>query len=157
APQKSLLIQAIRHTNDEIKMPPDKPLGAAVVADFVAWVQDGAAWPKETALLRPPRTAGHWAFEPISTPEPPPDPDGWSLTPIDRFIRAKLRQRGLVPAGRADRRTLIRRVTFDLTGLPPTLLEVDAFLADRAPGAWRRVVDRLLAAPAYGERWGRHW
>jgi hypothetical protein len=157
APQKSLLIQAVRHTHDEIKMPPDKPLAPAVVADFVAWVQDGAAWPKETGLLRSPRTGGHWAFEPISKPEPPADPHGWSSNPIDRFIRAQLRQRGLVPAGRADRRTLIRRVTFDLTGLPPAPLEVDAFLADRAPGAWRRVVERLLAAPAYGERWGRHW
>jgi hypothetical protein len=98
-----------------------------------------------------------WAFEPVREVEPPLAADAWSAVPIDRFLRAKQRQHGLEPAGPADRRTLLRRVTFDLTGLPPTPEEIDAFLGDRSPDAWARVVDRLLASPHYGERWGRHW
>ncbi len=115
-----------------------------------------------TALLvRPaaaaPAAAKHWAFQPVPKVEPPADPDAWSANPIDHFVRAKLRDHGLEPAAPADRRALLRRVTFDLIGLPPTPEEIDAFLADRAPGAFARVVDRLLASPEYGERWGRHW
>jgi hypothetical protein len=102
-------------------------------------------------------TEKRWAFEPIKRVEPPTDPSGWSANPIDRFVRARLRKHGLEPAGPADKRTLLRRVSFDLIGLPPTPAEVDAFLADRSPGAWAKVVERLLASPAYGERWGRHW
>jgi hypothetical protein len=107
--------------------------------------------------LRPETPGAKWAFAPVKKVEPSPDPDGWSRTAIDRFIRAKQRQHGLQPVGPAERRVLIRRATFDLTGLPPTPEEIDAFLADHSPGAWRRVVDRLLASPAHGERWGRHW
>jgi hypothetical protein len=88
---------------------------------------------------------------------PPADSGGWSLEPIDRFLRARQRERGLTPAPAADRRTVLRRVTFDLVGLPPTPEEVEAFLADTSPEAWARVVDRLLASPHHGERWGRHW
>jgi hypothetical protein len=98
-----------------------------------------------------------WSFQPVRKVEPPPDPDCWSANPIDRFLRARLREAGLRPAGPADRRTLIRRATFDLLGLPPTPEEVEAFCADRAPDAWARLVERLLASPHYGERWGRHW
>jgi hypothetical protein len=98
-----------------------------------------------------------WAFEPVRKVEPPPDASGWSANAIDRFIRAGLHQRDLAPAAPADKRTLIRRVTFDLIGLPPTPEEVRAFLADESPLAFVRVVDRLLASPQYGERWGRHW
>jgi hypothetical protein len=98
-----------------------------------------------------------WSFQPVRKVEAPPDPSGWSANPIDRFIRARQHQRGLRPARQADRRTLIRRVTFDLLGLPPTPAEVEAFLADQTPGAWARLVERLLASPHYGERWGRHW
>src|SRR5579884_1513569 len=87
------------------------------------------------------------AFEPVPKVEPPRDPDGWSANPIDCFIRAKQRERQLRPADCADKRTLIRRITFDLTGLPPTPAEVDAFLADQSPDAWAHVVDRLLASP----------
>jgi hypothetical protein len=157
APERSLLVVAIRHSHDEVKMPPSKRLADRVVADFVAWVRDGAAWPRESALLRSSRGGEHWAFVPIRKAEPPPDPDGWATSPVDCFLRARQRQRGVVPVGEDDRRTLIRRVTYDLTGLPPAPDEVDCFLADRAPGAWARVVDRLLASPAYGEHWGRHW
>jgi hypothetical protein len=154
-PKKSLLVAAIRHTHDEIKMPPDKQLAPEVVSDFVAWIKGGAVWPRESALGS--GSSEHWAFAPIRKVEPPADPEGWSDNPIDRFLRAKQRQHSLTPAGPADRRTLIRRATFDLTGLPPTPEEVDAFLADRSPDAWPRLVDRLLASPACGERWGRHW
>jgi hypothetical protein len=154
-PEKSLLIRAIRHAHDEIKMPPGKQLSAEVLSDFVAWIKGGAVWPREAALGS--GSGEHWAFAPIRKVEPPADPEGWSNSPIDRFLRARLRQHGLTSAGPADRHTLIRRASFDLTGLPPTPEEVDAFLADRSPHAWPRLVDRLLASPAYGERWGRHW
>jgi hypothetical protein len=98
-----------------------------------------------------------WSFEPPRAAEPPPDPEGWSEDPVDRFLRARQRQRGLAPAPPADRRSLLRRVTFDLLGLPPTPEEMAAFLADTSPDAWEKVVERLLASPHYGERWGRHW
>jgi hypothetical protein len=98
-----------------------------------------------------------WAFQPLPKTEPPLDPEAWSDNLLDRFVHARQRERGLHPAGQADKRTLIRRVTFDLIGLPPTPAEVDAFLADASPDAWACVVDRLLASPRYGERWGRHW
>src|SRR5579871_2762656 len=96
-------------------------------------------------------------FEPIPKIEPPADPSGWSANPIDCFIQEKHRQHNLRPVGPAEKRTLIRRATFDLTGLPPTPEEVDAFLADAYLDAFARAVDRLLARPEYGERWGRHW
>jgi hypothetical protein len=155
-PLKSPLIRALRHSSDDLKMPPGKPLPEAVVADFTSWVAKGAPWPKVTATIgfRPER---HWAFQPVKAVEPPADATGWAETPIDRFIAAGLHRQGLVPVGLADSRTLIRRVTFDLTGLPPTPEETEAFASDPSPDAYRRLVDRLLASPAYGERWGRHW
>jgi hypothetical protein len=156
-PEKSLLIQALRYSHEEIKMPPEKRLPDPVVADFVTWVKDGAPWPQGLVLAPRAGVDRLWAFEPLRNVAPPADPDGWSQSPVDRFIREKLRQRGLPPAGPADKRTLIRRVTFDLTGLPPTPAEVDAFLADDSPTAFARLVDRLLESPQYGERWARHW
>jgi hypothetical protein len=156
--QKSLLIQAIRRSHDTIKMPPDKPLAESAVADFTRWVQDGAAWPaKTTAKTWATANERHWAFQPIRQVTPPPDSSGWSNNAIDRFILAKLREQGLKPAAPADKRTLIRRIYFDLIGLPPTPEEVADFLADNSPDAYAKVVDRLLASPHYGERWGRHW
>ena len=162
-PDKSLLIQAIRQTHDEVKMPPKKRLSDETVADLARWIADGAAWPSshEGKASSPGETAAsvarHWAFEPVKAIDPPPDPTGWSERPVDRFVAARRTAAGLSHAARADRRTLIRRVTFDLIGLPPTPAEVDAFLADCRPDAYARVVDRLLASPHYGERWGRHW
>src|SRR5262249_26323106 len=114
-----------------------------------------AEGPKEP--MPPTGTARLWSFEPVRKVEPPADSSDWSANPIDRFVRARLRAQGLEPAGPAEKRTLIRRVTFDLIGLPPTPAEVDAFLADHSPDAFATVVDRLLASPQYGERWGRHW
>jgi len=100
----------------------------------------------------------HWSFEPLLRPElPAVEDDSWCRTPVDRFILARLEDEGLRPMPAADRLTLLRRVTFDLTGLPPTLEELAACLADDAPGAYERVVERLLGSPAYGERWAQHW
>jgi hypothetical protein len=158
-PDASLLFQAIRHSHESIKMPPDRQLPEDVVADFRRWIQEGAPWPADS------KTAGkdafassrHWAFEPVKSTEPPDDPSGWSASPIDRFVAARRDRAGLGPVRQADKRTLIRRVSFDLIGLPPTPDEIHAFLADDSPAAYDRLVERLLASPHYGERWGRHW
>jgi hypothetical protein len=152
-PDKSLLVQAIRQTHAEIKMPPDRKLADAVIADFAAWVKNGANWPSTQSV----KARKHWAFEPVKKVTPPPDPSDWSNNPIDRFIGAKRQAAGLKLVGSANKRELIRRVTFDLIGLPPTPEEVSAFLTDESPTALAKVVDRLLASPRYGERWGRHW
>src|SRR5262245_28785597 len=105
-----------------------------------------------------PRQRDHWAWKPPVRPAVPTVRDGaWVRNPIDAFVLARLEATGLRPAPPAAREQLLRRVTFDLTGLPPTPEEMDAFLGDRSPDAWEKVVDRLLASPAYGERWGRHW
>jgi len=156
---KSLLIRAVRYADDDLKMPPDKKLPDAVIADFERWVREGAVWPKKAD--RPVQTTfhqeQHWAFRPVQKPEPPADPTGWSANAVDRFIQAELRSHGLKPTAAADKRTLLRRVTFDLIGLPPTPAEFDAFLADRSPNAFANVVERLLGSPQYGERWGRYW
>jgi hypothetical protein len=118
-----------------------------------AWPADGAASLEKYT----PAERRHWAFQPRKPALPPASPDPWARRPIDAFILEKLRAQGLKPAPAADRATLLRRVTFDLHGLPPTPREIRDFLNDRAPGAWERVVDRLLASPRYGEQWGRHW
>jgi cytochrome c553 len=162
-PDRSLLIQAIRKSHDEVRMPPEKRLSEQTVADVARWIAQGASWPSTrpgpgpdaTAAVAPP--APHWAFEKVRAPMPPPDPTGWSAGPIDRFIAARRAAAGLRPVRRADRRTLIRRATFDLIGLPPSPGEIRAFLDDRGPDAYARLIDRLLASPHYGERWGRHW
>jgi hypothetical protein len=161
----SLLIQAVRQTHEDIKMPPSPKakLDGAAVDALAHWVQMGAPWPtNETSTSAPtgsrPATEGHWAFEPVRRPTPPPVKarDG-VRSPIDAFILSRLEQEGLAPSPEAERATLIRRAAFDLTGLPPTPEEVASFVADRAPDAFERLVDRLLASPRYGERWGRHW
>ncbi len=156
-PDESLLIQAIRRLPDVAAMPPDKEkaLRPDQVADFVTWVKAGAVWPAKSAKFEATR---HWAFEPIRDPAVPQVQDrAWVKTSIDGFIRSKQETAAIQPAPEADKLTLLRRVTFDLTGLPPTPAEVDAFLADSSPAAYATVIDRLLASPAYGERWGRHW
>jgi hypothetical protein len=160
-PERSLLLKALRYSDEELRMPPKGKLPAAVLADFEKWIARGAPDPRtdaSTSPVKPPARRRHWAFQPIRRPALPAVRDGaWGRTPIDRFILAKLEAKGLTPSPRADRRTLIRRVYLDLVGLPPVPEEVDAFLADARPDAYERLVDRLLASPAYGERWGRHW
>jgi len=161
-PGRSLLIEAVRYTNADMQMPPKgEKLSEAQVADLVAWVKMGApdprvAGPGQKAWVDPGKK--HWAWQPVRKPAPPnPTDSGWAKTPIDNFILAKLAEQGLKPNPPADKRTLLRRATFDLIGLPPTREEVQDFLKDDSADAFDKVVDRLLRSPHYGERWGRHW
>ena len=159
-PDQSPMIRALRHEG-EIKMPPRGKLPEEAIEALTAWVRMGAPWPDAgtgeaaVAEVRPPEQ--HWAFRPVQDPAPPATGDAWAASPIDAFVLAKLSERGMHPAPEADRRALIRRVSFDLTGLPPTPAEVQAFTEDLAPDSYEKLVDRLLASPRYGERWGRHW
>ena len=157
SPEKSLLIHAINQTGN-LKMPPDgKKLTEAQIADFEAWVKMGAPWP-DTAEAKKSARESWWSLEPVKAPIVPKVRSvGWVCNPIDAFVISKLEARKISPAAPADKRTLIRRVTYDLTGLPPTSGEVERFIADKAPNAYDKVVDRLLASPRYGERWARHW
>jgi hypothetical protein len=157
-PDRGVLLQAIRHEpGADLKMPPDKKLPAAVVEDFAAWVRAGAVWPASAGRPDAFVARKHWAFQPVKAVSPPDDSDGWSANPNDRFIAQRRHAAGLRPVGSADRRTLLRRVTFDLIGLPPTPEQAREFLADTSPDAYEKLVERLLASPHYGERWGRHW
>jgi mono/diheme cytochrome c family protein len=163
-PDKSLLIQAIRYTDEDLQMPPKgKKLTDQQIADLTEWVRRGAPDPRSLAAKgSSPAYSGvgrqHWSFLPVKKPAPPAVKDAaWCQSPIDNFILDKLETNGLAPNPPADKRTLLRRVTFDLTGLPPTEQEVNAFVTDTSPDAFAKVVDRLLASPHYGERWGRYW
>jgi mono/diheme cytochrome c family protein len=160
-PDKSLLIEAVRYGNPDLQMPPKgKKLSDEEIAALVEWVKRGAPDPRSAAAQAATRktAAQHWAFQPIKKQIPPTVKNAnWCQTPVDNFIVAKLEEKNLAPAAMADKRTLLRRATFDLTGLPPTQQEVDDFMFDDAPDAYAKVIDRLLASPAYGERWGRYW
>jgi hypothetical protein len=154
----SPLLRAIRYESSP-KMPPGEKLPPAAIEALTTWVKNDAPWP-ETPLVHSPQETWkhHWAFQRASKPSLPAVRDTrWPQTSIDRFILARLEAKGITPSRPADRRTLIRRVTFDLLGLPPTPAELGAFEADPAPDAYARLIDRLLASPHYGERWGRHW
>lgn len=154
---KSLLMERVTAKDPDNLMPPEgKPLTRTEIALFKRWIDSGAVMPERFEKIQR-TTSDHWSFQPIIRPKVPQLPGDWVQTPIDAFVVKKLNQVQLTPASRADRRTLIRRVTFDLTGLPPTPEDIDQFLADTSPQAYERLVDRLLASPAYGERWGRHW
>ncbi|WP_435007756.1 DUF1553 domain-containing protein [Tundrisphaera lichenicola] len=155
-PEESPLIRAIRHSDEDLKMPPNKPLPRAAQDDLAAWVGAGVPWPVADST-RPIEGQAHWAFEPLRPIVPPVDPRGWAQGPIDRLIAASHKPQGLHPVERADRRTLIRRATFDLIGLPPDPARVESFANDDRPDAFARLVDELLASPRYGERWGRYW
>ena len=166
-PEKSLLIKAVHQTGD-LKMPPK---GAKLTADEIQalsdWIRMGAPWPQTNVAVRVPGKQitddmrKFWSFLALQDPAVPEIKDPalktWAKTDIDHFVLAKLEEKGLKPAAMADKRTLIRRATLDLTGLPPTQEEIDAFEKDSSPDAFAKVVDRLLASPRYGERWGRHW
>ncbi len=161
--EKSLLIQAVRYVNEEIQMPPKKQgkLSDSQIASLEAWVKMGAPDPRESSKLASNKqddVKKHWAFQPLTNPKVPTALNSrWVANPIDAFIVAKLNQKGLKPSPKADRRTLLRRVALDLTGLPPTPAMMDQFLADSSPDAYSHAIDRLLASPQYGERWARHW
>ncbi|WP_435020282.1 PSD1 and planctomycete cytochrome C domain-containing protein [Tundrisphaera sp. TA3] len=161
-PDKSMLVLAARHEGD-IKMPPKgAKLDAPAVEALGQWVRMGAPWPEGVVLsaeAKEDASKTHWSYQPIRDPAPPAVKSAAATvaSPIDAFLVAALEAKGIAPSPAASKRTLIRRATFDLHGLPPTAAEVDAFLADSSPDAFNKVVDRLLASPRYGERWGRHW
>jgi hypothetical protein len=154
----SLLIEAIRYGNEDLQMPPKERLTEQQVADFTAWINAGAVDPRTNGTAKASAGLSHWAFQPPK-PRPPPKlrNQAWAKTPVDHFIAAKFEEQNLKPAPTADKRTLLRRASFDLTGLPPSNEELELFLRDQSPEAFARAVDRLLASPRYGERWGRHW
>jgi hypothetical protein len=168
-PDLSLLIKAVRRLDKDLSMPPDEELPAAEVNLLVEWVRRGApdprtsgpstgATPSTTKKIDYDAARKQWAFHaPQAAQVPAVQNSAWAKNEIDRFILARLESRGLKPADLADKRTLIRRATFDLTGLPPTPDDVAAFLADDSVDAFGKVTERLLASPAYGEQWGRHW
>ncbi|MEO7653021.1 MAG: DUF1549 domain-containing protein, partial [Bryobacteraceae bacterium] len=165
-PDKSLLVQAVAQTHERLKMPPQGKLADTEIAALRAWVKDGAAWPESVAASKnasaeyviTPEQRAFWSFQPVRKPEPPTVKDkSWAKSPIDRFILARLESESLKPVAPASKRDLIRRATLDLIGLPPTTEEVSTFVHDASPDAFSKVVDRLLASPHYGERWGRYW
>ena len=160
-PGESPLVEAIGHAGTT-RMPPKQKLSEQAIADLTEWIRIGAPWPdpanNSAAESSRDPARRHWAFQPVADPPlPRPHDPAWSRTSIDPFILERLDAHGLTPSPDADRRTLIRRATFDLLGPPPTPEEVEAFVADTSPEAFDRVVDRLLASPRYGERWGRFW
>jgi hypothetical protein len=156
SPGESVLFRAIEQTGD-LKMPPGRKLNDEAIAAVRKWIEDGASWTAEAAPTKA-RGADHWAFQPPKRTAPPAVKNAaWVRNPIDRFVLARLEQEGLAPSPEADRLTLLRRVSLDLTGLPPTTNEIAAFVADTSPMAYEKAVDRLLASSHYGERWGRNW
>ncbi|MDX1983799.1 MAG: DUF1549 domain-containing protein [Bryobacteraceae bacterium] len=154
-PATSLLIRAVRHSDGKLKMPPGPKLSDAEAALLAQWVEMGAPW---GAASTGAASGKFWSFVPPSdSPAPIVKNAAWVRNPVDAFLLSKLEEKSLTPAPPADKRTLIRRATYDLTGLPPSPEEVREFLADTTPQAFQKVVDRLLSSPRYGERWGRHW
>ncbi|HVU89562.1 MAG TPA: DUF1549 domain-containing protein, partial [Pirellulales bacterium] len=166
-PRESQLVIAVRYAG-ELKMPPSGKLSERQIAALERWVNEGLAWPATDSPADNP-SAGQasaakaerpvpWSFQPVVDP---PVPDvaraAWCRGPLDRFVLARLEGAGFTPSPPADKRTLLRRARFDLLGLPPTPREIDEFLADDAPDAFARLIDRYLASPEYGQRWGRHW
>jgi cytochrome c553 len=165
-PDNSLLLHTIGYEDEELQMPPDGKLSDTVIADFRKWIEMDAPHPDANKTRILPRKGAvdlekerqFWSFQPlVDTAIPTVTQSNWPQQPIDYFILSKLEQQQLTPAAPADRRTLIRRVTFDLTGLPPTPVEIDNFLYDKSADAYQHLIDRLLDSEAYGERWGRFW
>jgi hypothetical protein len=163
SPDKSLLLKAVRYTDPDLQMPPEgKQLAPQQVALLEEWIRRGAPDPREGKApgADPEAAKKHWAYQPISTPPPPSISSSnanRARNDIDRFILARLESKGIEPSPEADRATLLRRLSHDLSGLPPSPAEMQAFLADPSPKAYEQAVERLLASPRFGERWGRHW
>jgi hypothetical protein len=167
-PDKSLLIQALRHTDPDLKMPPSKKLTREQIADLTEWVQMGVPWPggdaeapgtvRKGGKQISDKDRAHWAFQAVKHAAVPPVKDAlWARNPIDAFILSRLEASGLRPNPPASRPELLRRLTYDLTGLPPSPAQVEAFLNDGAPDAYERLVERLLQSPRCGEKWARFW
>jgi hypothetical protein len=164
SPDKSLLIKAVRYTDENFEMPPKGKLPRQEIALLEAWIKQGAADPRVSKTAKTRKTIDltegrkFWAFQPVSNPKPPAVKDAaWALDPLDRFVLAQQERASIHPTVDADRYTWLRRVSLDLSGLPPTPAEIQQFVKDNAPDACEKVVDRLLASKAYGERWARHW
>ena len=167
SPEKSLLIKAVKHQDKDLEMPPKEKLSDSEIAVLTRWVRMGAPDPRKGPKADKPiarstidiaKGRQFWAFRKPEKPAVPLASNGsWALGDIDRFILKSLEEKKLKPADDADRATLIRRATFDLTGLPPSPEEIDSFINDKSPRAFETVVDRLLASKRFGERWGRHW
>jgi Protein of unknown function (DUF1553)/Protein of unknown function (DUF1549)/Planctomycete cytochrome C len=164
--EASLLVKAVKYNDDVLRMPPKGRLPSESIDALAQWIKDGAAGPHGLGGSFAHKSAGidfdsassHWAYQPVKRPAIPTVRNrDWARTPVDSFMMARLDLAELTPSPPADRRTLIRRAYYDLIGLPPTAAEVGSFESDRSPEAFERVVDRLLASPHYGERWGRHW
>jgi len=179
-PEHSLLISAVKWSDKDLQMPPKNKLSDTQIADLVKWVQMGAPWPNEqkpiVTMVKKPKDAPeptaakrvygdydklrkeHWAWQPVKSPSAPAVKNAaWAKCDVDKFLLAKMEEKGLHPIADADRATLIRRLSYDLWGLPPTPEDVDAFVRDSSPDAYEKLVDRYLASPRFGERWGRHW
>lgn len=158
-PQKSLLLKAINYSDADLQMPPKHKLTARQIKDFETWIKMGAPDPRTATTVKAVSLSTNlWSLKPLTNPAAPKTKNAsWSKTPVDAFVLATLEEKNLTPVAPANKRTLIRRATFDLIGLPPTPEEVVSFLKDKSPQAFEHVVDRLLASPHYGERWGRHW
>jgi Protein of unknown function (DUF1553)/Protein of unknown function (DUF1549)/Planctomycete cytochrome C len=165
APDKSILLKAVLYTDEDLRMPPKKEGGKLKDAEIEAirkWIADGAADPRSSGAKKltglSAKARAHWLFQPVQKPAIPAVRDAaWVKTDIDAFVLARLEKEGMRPNGPAPKELLLRRVSYDLTGLPPTAEEVKAFMDDLSPQAYEKVIDRLLASPHYGERWGRHW
>ncbi|MEZ5393354.1 MAG: DUF1549 domain-containing protein [Bryobacterales bacterium] len=156
-PEKSELYLRVAGTSEHPRMPMGGELPAAEIETIRQWIAEGAVWP-ESVGAKVSALETHWAFIPPTRPELPVVKNtAWVKNPIDHFILARLEKEGLAPAPQADRTTLLRRAHLDITGLPPTIEEADAFLADKSDGAYPKLINKLLASPHYGERWGRHW
>ncbi len=166
-PDRSLIIKAIRFTDPNLQMPPKDKLPDSVIADFENWVRMGAPDPrsgKAAAMLKTEedlaKARKHWAFQPIVKPVPPTPKahlKSWIQNEIDQFVLAKLEEKGMFPSPNADKWTLVRRAYFDLLGIPPSVKEAEDFVNDESKDAWPKLIDKLLASPHYGERWGRYW
>ena len=164
SPDASLMLRAVRHEDDELKMPPTGRLSDSQIEDLQRWIEAGAPDPRTASARRAAsgvdwdEARKFWTLQPLKNPASPAVRDeGWLRTFIDHFVLAKLESKSLAPASRAHKRVWLRRVTFDLTGLPPTTREIRNFIADNSSAAYRTVVERLLASPHYGEKWARHW
>ena len=157
SPADSLLLRAVEQSGD-LKMPPGRKQEPGDRVDQALDRVRRAVWPEDSAAAKKPRGADHWSFQPVKRVDPPQVQNaGWVRNPIDQFILARLEKEHLKPSPEADKQTLLRRVSLDLTGLPPSPEEIKEFVEDKRVDAYERVVDRLLASPHYGERWGRHW
>ena len=167
-PDDSLMVEAIRYQESDFQMPPKGKLNDSQTNDIETWIKKGAFWPdepipelssakKRSVFSIEKRRKEHWCWQTITPPTLPVSESAGNLHPIDQLIREKVAQVGLTPSKPADKRTWLRRVTYDLTGLPPRLSDIENFLSDNSVNSYEIVVNRLLASPHFGEKWARHW